>query len=151
MPRIEESIVIDRSPEDVFAFVTDAANDTKWQSDVVESEWLDDEETGPGRRMRGVNRFLGKKLEFVGEITTWDPPKQAAFKTVEGPFNYEGEYRVEPQDGGCRVTLTGEAESLGGVFGKLSDPIVAKMYGRQVRADLGNLKDIMESGAETGL
>jgi uncharacterized protein YndB with AHSA1/START domain len=36
MPRVEEEIVIDRPPEDVFAFVTTPENDREWISTAVE-------------------------------------------------------------------------------------------------------------------
>jgi ribosome-associated toxin RatA of RatAB toxin-antitoxin module len=151
MPRFEESITINRTPEDVFDFVTDVENDPLWQSSTVEAEWLDEGEQRVGRRARSLVRFLGKRMEFVGETSEWNPPKQAAFKTTEGPFMYEGQYRCEPEDGGCHLTLVGESPTLGGLFGKLADPVVVKMYARQVRSDLANLKDILEAQAERDL
>lgn len=148
MPKIDESVYIARAPEDVFAYVSDFDNDAVWQSGVDESAWIDDRETGVGRRARSVGRFLGKRMEFTVEVTAWDPPKQASIKTVEGPFPYHGTYRCEAEGDGCRFSFLGEAESLGGFFGKLGDPIVVKMYGRQVRSDLENLKEILESELE---
>lgn len=38
--RIEESIIIDRPSEEVFAFLEVRANDSAWMASVVESEWL---------------------------------------------------------------------------------------------------------------
>lgn len=39
--KVEESVAIDRSPEDVFAFFAERTNDPKWMGSVLESEWLD--------------------------------------------------------------------------------------------------------------
>jgi ribosome-associated toxin RatA of RatAB toxin-antitoxin module len=151
MPRIEESIAIDRAPEDVFAYVTDVGNDAIWQSGVEESRWLDEDEIRVGRRAEQVSRFLGKRLRFVTEVTAWDPPKQASVKTVEGPFSYEGTYRCEPEGDGCVFTIFGETPGMGGFFGKLADPLVIKMYARQFRSDMGTLKDLLEHEAEQDL
>ena len=148
MPRVEESISIGRPAEDVFAYVTDPANDPVWQSGVVESELIGGGESRVGSRIRVVRRFLGRRMEFVGEVTRWEPPNRAEVKSVEGPFRFDGSYQCEPEDGGCRLTVAGELGSFGGFFGKLADPVVTQMGVRQLRADLENLKDILESRSE---
>jgi hypothetical protein len=38
--RVEESIIIDRSPEAVFGFLSVRSNDPVWMASVTESEWL---------------------------------------------------------------------------------------------------------------
>ena len=48
-------------------------------------------------------------------------------------------------EGGTRVTEAVEAE-IGGFF-KLAEPLVVRMAKRQVAADYGNLKDLLESQA----
>lgn len=151
MARVEESITIGRAAEDVFAYVTDPANDTVWRSGVLESELLGEDGARAGSRIRTAQRFLGKRIETVMEVTQWDPPRRAAVKSVEGPFAFEGEYRFEPENGACRVTTVAEIGGFGGFFGKLADPIVVRMGVRQLRADLENLKDILEVSADNGL
>jgi hypothetical protein len=44
-----------------------------------------------------------------------------------------------------RVTFRLDVPEIGGFFGKLADPVVTRMYARDVRASLGNLKEILES------
>lgn len=47
--KVEESILINRSPEDVFRFFDERANDNRWMASVIESEWVDPAEvTCPG-------------------------------------------------------------------------------------------------------
>lgn len=147
MPRIEESIEIERAPEDVFAFVADPTNDALWQSGVEESEILDGEGVRVGSKFRSVGRLLGRKMEFTLEVTQHDPPKVIAVKTVDGPFSYTGRYTVEPEGDGCRLKVSGEAPSLGVFFGKVGDPIVVKVYAREVRGDLEKLKVLLEEDA----
>jgi ribosome-associated toxin RatA of RatAB toxin-antitoxin module len=152
MLRIDESIMINRAPEDVFAYVENLENDPIWQSGVVEAEYLDPGENRVGRRGRVVFRFLGKRLEFTGETTVYDPPKQLAVKTVDGPFDVEQVDRVEAEGDGCRLTIIYEfPRGLGGFFGKLADPLVTKLAARDGRADLEKLRDILEAEVETQL
>ena len=148
MGRAEESITIGRSAEDVFAYVTDPANDTIWRSGVVESELLGGAEPKVGSRLRTVQRFVGKRIETVSEVTQWDPPNRAAVRALKGPFAFDAEYRFEPENGACRMTAVAEIGGFGGFFGKLADPIVLRMGVRQLRADLENLKEILESSVE---
>jgi uncharacterized protein YndB with AHSA1/START domain len=152
MARFEEGISIDRSPEDVFAFVSDVDNLPLWQTSMVEIEKQHEGEPTVGSQSRGVNRFMGKRMEFTTEVTAYDPPKRLAIKTVDGPFDYRQEERLEPEGDGCRLTVVGEAPAgLGGLFGKMADPLVAKLYGRSMRGDLEVLKGILEEGAEGDL
>ena len=45
-----------------------------------------------------------------------------------------------------QTPIAGEgAAGLGGMFGKLADALVARMYARQMKANLGTLKDLLEA------
>ncbi len=73
-----ESIAIDRSPGEVFAFFDDRANDGRWMASVVESEWLDQAaRTGVGRRGRMVMKLLGRR-EFLDEVVEYEPGTRVA-------------------------------------------------------------------------
>lgn len=143
MPRSEESVYIDRSPEDVWAFVSEPANLPIWNAAVVSAEA--DSEVQVGTRVSGQIKFLGKKFDYVNEMTELDAPKVMGYKSVEAPFPFVGRDTLEAEGQGTRFTATMESEGAGGFFGKLGDPITMKMYGRQVRSDLENLKEILES------
>lgn len=57
-------------------------------------------------------------------------------------FHITWEYR---EDGdGTHVTFIQDVESLGSFFGRLADPVVTKMYSRDVRSNLENLKVLCE-------
>jgi hypothetical protein len=58
--RVEESIIIDRPPEEVFGFLSVRTNDPVWMASVTESEWLDPAAPmGVGRRGRMVMQPWG--------------------------------------------------------------------------------------------
>ena len=142
MPRSEASIVIDRSPDEVWAFVADPDNLVVWNAAVVSAQ-----ADGPpqvGARLTGQVKFLGKKMDYVNELTAFDAPKRQAYRSIESPFPWQGETIVEPEGDGTKVTVSLESDNVGGFFGKLADPVVAKMYSRQMRSDLENLKEILE-------
>jgi uncharacterized membrane protein len=149
--RIEESIVIHRSPEEVFAFLEIRSNDGAWMASVMESEWLEpaavlDAPIGIGRRGRMVMMLPGRQAEFIDEVTEYEPGKRIAHRTVNGPIQLNTACICEPAGDGCRTTVVGATEHLpGGLFGRIAAPLVAKVIRRGFRADLARLKKILES------
>ena len=150
--KVEESIVINRSPEEVFAFLAVRRNDPVWMAAVVESEWLEpaagdrDAPLEIGRRGRMVMKIMGRRLEYVDEVTDYEPGWRIAHRTVEGPMKLNTACLTEPVGDGCRATVVAQTDSfVGGPLGKLANPIVARLVRRGFRADLAELKDLLEA------
>jgi uncharacterized membrane protein len=56
---------------------------------------------------------------------------------------------AEPAGRGCRASVLCEPQRLpGGVVGRLTAPLTARMVRRNFRADLVRFKDILEAEAE---
>ena len=147
MPRVKESIVIDRSREDIRAFLKQPELTPMWQSNLVEYAQLDEGDPGKGTRHRGVVRVAGRRVEWTSEITEWDPVDFYEFRSIESPFEWRIRYDFEEDGDGTRMSFDQEIAEVGGFFGKLADPLVTRMYARDVKANLGTLKDLLESGA----
>jgi uncharacterized membrane protein len=150
--KVEESIIIDRSPEDVFAFLAVRKNDPVWMAAVVESEWLEpaapdtDASVGIGRRGRMVMKNMGRRLEYVDEVTDYEPGRRIAHRTVEGPIQLNTACLTEPAGDGCRASVIAETDSfVGGALGKVANPIVARIVRRGFKADLAELKHLLEA------
>lgn len=140
--RIEESVVINRSPDEVFSFLATRSNDPLWMGTVVESHWLEPSESpGLGRRGRMAMKTFGRRMEYLDEVTAYEPGRQIAHRTIEGPIDLDTACLCEPADGGCRTTIVAEADKM---FGRLLDPLVARLMRRGFKADLANLKAILE-------
>lgn len=143
MPRSEATIHIERNQDEVWDFIADPNNLPVWNTAVVTAET-----DGPwekGARVNGQVKFLGKRIDYVNEVTELDAPKRSEYRSVEAPFPFHGGTILEQEGNGTKVTTFLESGSIGGFFGKLGDPVVAKMYSRQMRSDLENLKEILES------
>ena len=146
MARVEASVVINRPVEEVFAFATNPENDPQWQTSMLESEQTSEGPMGVGATVRGVAQFLGQRIEWTSEVTEYEPNRKIVHKvTPPAPISLEQSETFEPVEGGTRVTIVGEGET-GGFF-RLAEPIVIRMYERQIEANLGNLKDILEAQA----
>jgi uncharacterized membrane protein len=144
MTKIERSIVINRPIDDVFEFTHDLAKNPLWQTTLVEVELLTEGPMRVGASWKDVRRFLGKRIETVLELTEFEPSKSSAVKVVSGPVPFTGTYVYEPVDGGTRFTVTGELDAHG--FFKLAEPVFARITARELEANLGHLKDLLEAG-----
>lgn len=146
MPRVEISEQIDRPVEEVWAYTSNPHNHVQWQSSARDREVITDGPLGKGSRIRGVDQFLGRKMEYVDEITEWEPNRRFSLRQVEGPVPSEMHATLEPAEGGTRLTVEAVAEKgLGGFFGKMAEPLVVKIFRRQLKSELGTLKDLLEN------
>lgn len=143
--RIQESIIIKRPPEQVFAFFNDRRNDTRWMESVESSEWLDeDASTGLGRRGRMVIR-VPQPAVFEDEVTEYEQDRRVGHRSVSESMIMFTACYAEPVPGGTKASVVFEPERLpGGIFGWLTAPFVARTVRRNYRADLRRLKQILE-------
>jgi uncharacterized membrane protein len=147
MTNIKHSVVIDRTPDEVWDYVHDLANDPAWQPSVLRSHQLTDGPFGSGTKIVEDRRFLGKRFKTAYEVTEYEPKRRSAVATTSGPIPARGFYAFEPTDGATRFTVGLETEAHG--FFKLAEPVFARMARREIRANLGNLKDLLEAGSST--
>jgi uncharacterized membrane protein len=143
MIHIEESITINRPIEEVFAYVSDFRTASQWQSGMVDVRLTPEGPVGVGTRATFERVFLGRKLEMTVEIVEYQPPTKQAFKSISGPMPTTVSRRFEPTAMGTKYSMVIEAQA-GGVFA-LAEPLVARSLSRGVEADLGTLKDLLES------
>lgn len=153
MPRVEEEIVVERPPADVFAFTTAPENDRLWTSTAVERQVESDRPIEVGTRIRAVDKFLGRRVASTFEVTEHEPNRRSAIKFVEGPLRAEGSYTFEPTNGGTRFRWSLEAPpGLGGLYlGRVTDPVVTWIFRRRLKRDLRQLKAVLEGTESASL
>jgi carbon monoxide dehydrogenase subunit G len=144
MYKFESSVFINRTPQEVFDFISDPANNAKFQSSTESAEWVTEGPPGVGSIFKTKVKFLGRTIEANAQFTGWDPPRMYAVKTISGPIPFESTARLEPQGEGTLLTDTIQAE-LGGFF-KLAEGLVGKQLEKTVDADHSALKLLLEAG-----
>jgi uncharacterized protein YndB with AHSA1/START domain len=145
MVKVECSTTIKRSVEDVFAVLSNPANDVRWSSAALEAELTSPGPVGVGTTSRSVSKILGRRIESKWEVTEFEPNRRLAAQSHSGPFPVHATLTAEPIEGGTRVIETYHAEPAG--FFKLAEPLMLRMGKRQLQSDLDNLKDLMEANA----
>jgi len=130
--RAEISIEIARTPEDVFAYLTDVANVPTWQSGVRTA-------VQTGDRIEETRSFLGREMHTTLEILESEPPRVFALKALEGPVRFTVTHELEPVGSGTRLTVVADGDVPGFASG-----IVAQQAKRQFSKDFARLKEILE-------
>lgn len=148
MARAEHSVVIDRPPDQVFAYMTDPGRISEWQASALEATQESPGAMAVGTRVREVRKFLGMRMESVVEVTAYEPGKAFGLKVVSGPIPFEVRQTFEPADSGTKIDVVIEGEP-GGFF-RLAEPLVVRAVGRELANNLATAKDLLESEEPAG-
>ncbi|MEA5455187.1 SRPBCC family protein [Sinomonas sp. JGH33] len=127
-------------PAEAFALLGDPSRDDEWQSSVIRSRLLDPG-PAPGSRYEIAFHMLGQDLEFVAEITAFEPGVRSGYRTVSGPFSYEGGYTYAAADDGGTDVAWHFAVDPGRFFGLLPASFMRWVLISQVEKDAHGLAE----------
>ncbi|CAM3593839.1 SRPBCC family protein [Smaragdicoccus niigatensis] len=137
------SALVFRAPADVWDFMTDLVNIPVWTPSAEECRRITEGPLGVGTQFAGYSRFLGRRVDWVGEFTVIDRPRRNEFRSVDSPFEFSTETTLHAVGTNTRVNLT---MTFGTGFGKwftMADSVVARAYSRRLWAALQNISDIL--------
>src|SRR6266542_3615823 len=145
MIRAAASQVIRRPVGEVFAFATDATNEPRWHTDVLEVAPTSPTASGPaaaGATYRWVVDFMGRK-DMHMRVVQVEPDRREVLQATAGPMLPTLTYTFEPQDGGTTFTRTVEIEPRG--FMRLMAPMLRGMVAKRNAQFVANLKRVLEA------
>lgn len=135
---------ISRPPSEIFAFMVDPANLSRWQ-DAEESEQITPGPVGAGTRFREVHRAMGRRSEQVTEFAVFEPGRRLDVRVVEGPVAVDGRWDLEPSDGGTRLTFRATGRLPGPL--RLLEPVAVPVMRRNFRRFHRRLREAIEADA----
>jgi uncharacterized membrane protein len=144
MAPIVESIEINRSPDDVFAYLDDLGKHGEWQEQIVSTHVETAGPTRVGTRATDKRRLPGGTRDITYEITEHNPPRKTSFRGVNGPVRPVGTVTVEPLEGGARSKLTLEFDLKGQGIGALFAPLARANARKDIPKSHQRLKEILE-------
>ena len=148
MIHIQQSIVIYQPVTKVFAFLTNAENETQWQAGLIEAKFTSAGPVGVGTTGRDLRQFMGRPIETTWKVTEFERDQKMAFSIVTGPIPFQGSYAFRPVENGTELIFTAWAETKG--FSRLFDPLVNWNGKKQYERDLATLKQVLEGKGQTG-
>jgi len=131
--RAELTIEIARTPEDVFAYLSDVSNLPAWQSSVRSAKQT-------GNRIEETRSFLGREMHTTLEILESEAPRVLTLKALDGPVRFTVHHELEPGESGTRLTVVAEGD-----VPSFASGIVAQQAKRQFSKDFARLKEILEA------
>jgi len=133
---------IRRTPQAVFAFAGDYANDPLWRTGVLGMEYEKDRKAGIGVRTWETMRSMGSTAVTVGEITEYAPAR-TAFRSLSGPVPCSGSREFAASSTGTRFTYSLTLHPAGLL--RVLEPILRLVFAKQVKMDLRRLKQLLEA------
>ena len=151
MISVENDVVIKKPVEEVFAFVSERSNESKWHTDIVEVRAAPDSHSSPagdlssfwtlGSTWLVTVQFMGRK-EYLVEITGVEPNRRIQFTTRTGPVRPITTYLFEPASGGTRFIRHVDIP-LNGVL-RVMKPLMRKSVEKRNARFVENLKRLLE-------
>src|SRR5262245_11065551 len=110
MFHIDADVTISRSPETVFAFISNPAAISQWQKAVIQSQQTSAGPMGIGTTGINVRKAMGREIESGWEVTAYMPGQYYAIKSTSGPVGFEISYTLQPVAGGTYLQVKFDGE-----------------------------------------
>jgi carbon monoxide dehydrogenase subunit G len=143
MASFENTVIIRRPVEDVFAFLADFENVPKWNYAIVETKKVSPGPVGVGTTYRQT-RSVPRTSEERFEVTVFEPASRLEVQGQIGPFRAKIGYLLEPTGGATRLTNAVDIGSSGLLT--LVAPLATSRVKHAVAANLDTLKQLLEEG-----
>jgi uncharacterized membrane protein len=133
---------IGRPRAEVAAYLRDPANDTSWIGGLRSARLLTPGPVAVGSQVERVASFLGRRVEYVNEITELTGDR-LAMRSVRSPFPMRVTYGHRPTgDSATEVSVRVEGDA--GRYYSLLAPLLGVAVRRSITRDLRNLKQVLE-------
>jgi len=145
MAPMVHSVEIERSREDVFAYVTDPSRFPEWQEAVVRASVQGSGPLQQGSRIELTLRMGKREQTMTSELSEYSPPESYAFRVIDGPVRAVGNGRFETL-GEDRTRFTFELDFRGHGIGKLLVPLfVRRQAAKELPESHAKLKKQLEN------
>ncbi|HEU0294247.1 MAG TPA: SRPBCC family protein [Anaerolineales bacterium] len=144
MINLDLGTLIDRPVKDVFAFVANLNNMSKWNSAVVSLQQVTPGAVGVGTKFKSVGEMMGRRIEGEVQVTAHEPDSKTGFQMNAGPVQVNVTIAFKPVGTGTKVSLNAQGNP-GGLF-KLAEPIMAGRIKSMMEENLARLKSQLEKG-----
>ena len=141
--RAELTVEVARTPEDVFAYLTNVSNLPAWQSGVHSAQIEDAGPPRTGARIRESRHMLGRELNTTLEITGYDPPRTFVLKALNSPVPFTVRHELAASGGGTTLTVVAEGDAA--FLPGFASGIMARRAEKQFRKDFERLKKQLEA------
>ena len=142
MFRIGDSVVIQRPPADVFAFVSDLRNFPLWRANLATSTVVSDDFTGVGATCEEEIPVGPRRIPGKCRITRFSVDRSLTFRASSPGLQYDGLVTVVAQGDGTLFALSGDITVTGPL--RILQPLLRRRLQAGVRAEVAAIKAHLE-------
>lgn len=142
MINLDFSTLIDRPQKDVFAFVANPGNMSKWNSAVVSLEQITPGAVGVGTKFKNISEMMGRRIEGEMQITAYEPETKCGFQVAAGPMQVNITFSFKTVGTGTKINLNAQGNP-GGLF-KLAEGVLVGQVKSMMEGNLARLKSVLE-------
>ena len=144
MINLDFGALIDRPIKDVFAFVANPNNMSKWNSAVVSLEQVTPGDVGVGTKFKSVGEMMGRRIEGEMQVIAYEPDTKCGYQVNAGPMQVNLTLNFKTVGTGTKISLNAQGNP-GGIF-KLAEPVMAGRVKAMMEENLARLKSVLEKG-----
>ncbi len=144
MARVERSIVVNASPDEIEANTTLNPGDWNTWFVGIEESVPDGNYPNIGAKVKVTYKSAGLTFNLTQTLVEFNPGEITAFE-MDGMIKGTQVWTVEPANGGTRVNVVFDYQMPGGGLGKIADKLVVeRMNTKNLEESLENLKQMLE-------
>jgi len=144
MVAFQHSVTVNKPLREVFAYLADFNNNTKWSPDIVEVAKTSPGPNGTGSTWKQVISARNRRMEYAITVDQFEADRKFHFKGVGGVLDFEVNVAFEPAAGGTKVTVSPKGQ-MKGLVGTLFRGKIEKNFQDALTSSLNNLKKVLES------
>jgi len=144
MINLDFSTLVDRPMKDVFTFVADPNNLSKWNSAVVSIQQVTPGAVGVGTKFKNIGEMLGRRIEGEMQVTAYEPDSKCGFQMNAGPMQVNLTLTLKTVGTGTKLSLNAQGNPAG-IF-KLAEGVMAGRVKSMMEENLARLKSVLEKG-----
>lgn len=130
-------IKLDSDPHDVWAYLSDPCNDSKWRQEIVHTELVDGAAGEPGTHYRETLTWEGMHADASLTLSESVSGSRLVILAEDPGYESVSEWDFKPEDDGTLATLTFCLETKGPL--RLIEPFMWAMVNRWLERDLAAL------------
>jgi len=142
MLKFSANLRVNRPIDKVFAWLTDASNQGKFDKSSLAMELLTPGPWKSGSQFRELRDLGGRKTEVLSEIAELETNKRFVIRSKTGP-GWLGTWTFEPDGTGTKLHWTGQLSMKG--FARLLEPLIGKQMRLQIDQQFSGLPKLIEA------
>jgi len=140
------TVVIERKPEEVFAYLTDFGRHAEWSPKAYKVESVTDGPIGVGSKFHSVGWLPNdSKHENEVEVTEYQPSSRFGFNAYDRGETFKNQFVLTPQEGGTRVDRIMDMPNPKGFVGIIFPLIFPLIVKPAIQKGMNQLKQRLEA------